>query len=146
ELLREAVLLETALYERQHLGIHQPRDRFLHQALLLAERSTHAVEIQRIERGATGGAGGPRAGSGGFGHGRFSCRKKGASPHPGSPGNHASCSTLRIPTRDEHDFLGWVRGAHDSGVPGKLRVLPSAAYSRIAASAISRGAIAGSPG
>ena len=36
----------------------------------------YGLICQELERGATGGAGGLGAGSGGFGHGRFSCRKR----------------------------------------------------------------------
>src|SRR5207237_354057 len=51
QLLGEAVLLEALLDRRQHLLIHQPRDRVLHHPLLVRERAAHSVQIQRVERG-----------------------------------------------------------------------------------------------
>ncbi len=82
------MLLEAALDDGQHFGIHQPRNRFLHQALLVRERGAHAIQVERIERcGGRFAGSGSGAGSGGFGHGAL----------PGQEGSPA-------------------RGAHDSGI------------------------------
>ena len=43
------MLLEAALDEGQDLGIDQPRDRLLHQALLVRERGAYCVQIQRVD-------------------------------------------------------------------------------------------------